>query len=51
MASDNATPALDTAIAALDPVVALLSLVQITGDRTLLSQYGPALDGTQDKTR
>ncbi|KUR81107.1 hypothetical protein [Novosphingobium sp. Fuku2-ISO-50] len=27
---------LDEAIAALDPVVALLSLIQITGDRTLL---------------
>jgi 4-hydroxyacetophenone monooxygenase len=42
---------LDAAIAALDPVVALLSLVQITGDRTLLHRYGPGLDGTQNRTR
>lgn len=45
------TLTLETAVAALDPVVALLSLVQITGDRTLLHKYGPALDGTQNKTR
>jgi 4-hydroxyacetophenone monooxygenase len=44
-------PNLDTAMAALDPVVALLTLVQITGDRTLLHTYGPSLEGTQDKTR
>lgn len=42
---------LQAAIAALDPVVALLALVQITGDRTLLHRYGPALDGTQNRTR
>ncbi|WP_420381795.1 NAD(P)/FAD-dependent oxidoreductase [Novosphingobium sp.] len=42
---------LDQAIAELDPVVALLSLVQITGDRTLLHKFGPALEGTQHKLR
>lgn len=42
---------LETAIAALDPVVALLSLIQITGDRTLLHKYGEALDGTQHQVR
>ena len=42
---------LDEAIAALDPVVALLSLIQITGDRTLLHKFGPALEGTQHKLR
>lgn len=42
---------LETAIAALDPIVALLALIQITGDRTLLDKYGPALEGTQNKTR
>ena len=42
---------LGEAVAALDPVVALMSLIQITGDRTLLDKYGAALDGTQDKTR
>ncbi len=42
---------LDEAIGALDPVVALLSLIQITGDRTLLHTFGPALEGTQHKLR
>jgi len=42
---------LETAIAALDPVVALLCLIQITGDRTLLHKYGEALDGTQHQVR
>ena len=36
---------LDQAIDALDPVVALLTLIQITGDRTLLHRYGDALEG------
>lgn len=36
------------AIAVLDPVVALLSLVQITGDRTLLAKYGPAIEGARE---
>lgn len=42
---------LESAIAALDPVVALLSLVQLNGDRGLLHTYGPALEGTQNRTR
>jgi len=42
---------LTEAVAALDPVVALLSLIQITGDRTLLDKYGAGLEGTQDTTR
>ena len=42
---------LDAAIDALDPVVALLSLIQITGDRTLLHKYGAALEGTQHKVK
>ncbi len=42
---------LDAAIAALDPVVALLALIQITGDRTLLQKFGPALEGTQHKVK
>ncbi len=40
-------PTLDEAIGALDPMVALLSLVQITGDRTLLHKYGAILNGMQ----
>jgi len=44
-------PTLEEAIAALDPVVALLSLIQITGDRTLLHRYGPALEGTQHQVK
>ena len=38
---------LESAIAALDPIVALLSLIHITGDRMLLHHYGPLLEGTQ----
>ena len=48
---DGDADMLDRAIDALDPVVALLSLVQITGDRALLREYGPALDGTQTRLR
>jgi len=44
-------PTLEGAVTALDPVVALLSLVQITGDRTLLHKYGPALEGTQHQVK
>jgi len=44
-------PTLESAIAALDPVVALLSLIQITGDRTLLHKYGTALEGTQHQVK
>lgn len=42
---------LDEAIDALDPVVALLSLIQVTGDRTLLRRYGPPLQGMQHKVK
>ncbi|WP_380879242.1 flavin-containing monooxygenase [Sphingomonas sp. DBB INV C78] len=42
---------LDRAIDALDPVVALLALVQLTGDRTLLHKFGPALEGTQHQVK
>jgi cation diffusion facilitator CzcD-associated flavoprotein CzcO len=42
---------LEAAIAALDPVVALLALIQITGDRTLLHKYGPALEGSQHQVK
>ena len=44
-------PTLDAALSALDPIIALLVLIQITGDRTLLHEYGPKLEGTQDTTR
>jgi hypothetical protein len=39
---------LERTIASLDPVMALLSLVQLTGDRTLLHRYWDALDGKQE---
>jgi len=42
---------LEAAVAALDPVVALLALIQISGDRTLLHRYGPALEGTQHQVK
>lgn len=42
-------PSLDDAIDALDPVVALLALVQISGDRTLFNRYGEKLNGMQHK--
>ena len=35
---------LRAAVEALDPVVALLALVHLTGDRTLLAKFGPAFD-------
>jgi cation diffusion facilitator CzcD-associated flavoprotein CzcO len=35
------------AVARLHPITALLSLVHMTGDPTLLDRYGPALDGSQ----
>lgn len=38
--------ALREAICAIDPIVALLSLVHLTGDRQLLTRFGPALEGT-----
>ena len=36
---------LRSAVDRLDPVVALLALVHLTGDRSLLSKYGPAFAG------
>lgn len=39
---------IDAAIDALDPVMGLLALIQITGDRTLLHRYWDALDGKQE---
>lgn len=44
---NNQQPTLEQTIDALEPVVALLCLVQITGDRNLLHKYAPALEGTQ----
>ena len=41
----------EAAIAVFDPIVALLSLIHITGDRQLLNHYGPLLEGTQDQQR
>lgn len=41
----------EAAIAALDPMIALMTLIQLTGDRTLLHRYRAALEGTQDRTR
>lgn len=41
MASDDT---LRRAVCALDPLVALLALVHMTGDRQLLATYGPAFD-------
>jgi 4-hydroxyacetophenone monooxygenase len=35
-------------IEALDPVLALMALIQLTGDRTLLHRYWDALDGKQE---
>lgn len=39
---------LDAAISSLHPTIALLSLIQITGNRTLLNRYWDALDGRQE---
>jgi cation diffusion facilitator CzcD-associated flavoprotein CzcO len=36
-----------TSVGVLDPIVALLSLVHLTGDRALLTSLGDALQGTQ----
>jgi len=40
---------LDAAIDSLDPIMALMALIQMTGDRTLLSRYWSQLDGKQEK--
>ncbi|HEY4547098.1 MAG TPA: NAD(P)/FAD-dependent oxidoreductase [Pedomonas sp.] len=39
---------LDRAIDGLDPIMALMVLIQLTGDRTLLHRYWSALDGRQE---
>jgi cation diffusion facilitator CzcD-associated flavoprotein CzcO len=39
---------IDVAIDRLDPAMALMALIQITGDRTLLHRYWSALDGRQE---
>lgn len=41
---------LRASVAHFHPVTALLSLVHLTGDRTLLDRYGSALDGSQPRT-
>ena len=40
---------IDAAIDALDPTMALMALIQITGDRTLLHHYWDAIDGRQEE--
>ena len=47
---DGATLAgqIDAGIDTIDPITALMSLIQITGDRTLLSRYWAELDGKQE---
>lgn len=38
----------DAAIDALDPTMALMALIQMTGNRTLLNHYWDAIDGRQE---
>jgi 4-hydroxyacetophenone monooxygenase len=45
----NADSRIDAAIDALDPTMALMALIQITGDRTLLNHYWDAIDGRQEE--
>lgn len=40
---------IDAAIDALDPTMALMALIQITGDRTLLHRYWNDIDGRQEE--
>jgi len=40
---------IDAAIDALDPTMALMALIQITGDRTLLHRYWDSIDGRQEE--
>lgn len=40
---------LDDAIDSLDPALALMALIQITGDRTLLHRYWAQIEGKQEK--
>lgn len=44
-------PSIEETVGALDPIIALLSLVQMSGDRSLLRRYGPRLEGTQSQMR
>jgi Predicted enzyme related to lactoylglutathione lyase len=45
----NAHSKIDAAIDALDPTMALMALIQITGDRGLLNHYWDAIDGRQEE--
>jgi cation diffusion facilitator CzcD-associated flavoprotein CzcO len=45
----NTDSQIDAAIDALDPTMALMALIQITGDRTLLHHYWDAIDGRQEE--
>ena len=45
----NNNSRIDAAIDALDPTMALMALIQITGDRTLLHHYWDAIDGRQEE--
>jgi 4-hydroxyacetophenone monooxygenase len=45
----NWSARLRAAVEKLDPVVALLALVHLTGDRSLLSKFAPAFDGVPRK--
>lgn len=49
--SADTSSMLEAAVAELDPIVALLSLIHITGDQMLLHRYGPLLEGTQEQKR
>ncbi len=40
---------IDAAIDALDPTMALMALIQMTGNRTLLNHYWDAIDGRQEE--
>ena len=40
---------IDAAIDALDPTMALMALIQMTGNRTLLDRYWDAIDGRQEE--
>lgn len=44
----EAASQLDRAIEALDPIMALMALIQMTGNRTLLHRYWADLDGRQE---
>lgn len=48
-AKDTDQSGIDAAIDALDPIMALMTLIQITGDRTLLHRYWNDLDGKQEE--